>query len=156
MNREQGYFNKICTDVGTIIIIRENYVNDLWERRLDLAVTRKKERAAIFWNVFLEILTRLRDGVGYSREEMEVTGFWEYNKGLRKHADHEYLESKFTDAVKLFYDIRKNGMIDPIDIIINQYGNGILFRGSRRLAILKTLRTKKAKVRRVYMGKDGL
>jgi hypothetical protein len=150
MNREHKYFNKICTDVGTIIIIREKFVNDLWERRLDLASNRKKERAVIFWNVFPEMLTRLRDFGAYSREEMETTGFWEYNKGLRKHASQEYLEYKFTDAQDLFFDIRKRGMLDPIDIIIDPSGNSILLRGNRRLAILQALYIKKAKVRYVY------
>jgi hypothetical protein len=53
--------------------------------------------------------------------------------------------------MNLFFDIQKNGVKNPLDIIIE--GNTrTLYRGARRLVILKTLNQKFVKVRNAIVN----
>ena len=150
----KDYYDRIIELPTTTVLFGEESVNDLWENRIYLAVAHKKERAMVSFLALYEIVDNLNRGNTYSEEEIAETEHWEYIKGYHKSWQEVPLSSrarnqmsrKFWDSVNLFYDIKRHGMRDPLDILVTK-GKCDLYRGSRRLVILKVLGTEKARIR---------
>jgi hypothetical protein len=148
------YFDRVCKLPNTVILFDEELVNNLWNNRLFLAAVHKQKRAKVFFVAFKEVMERLHSGYVYDDSEINQTDYWgyirEYHRSWQKEplprGARRQMSRKFFDGVNLFYDIKKNGMRNPLDILVES-GKCDLYRGNRRLVILKVLGIEKAKVR---------
>ncbi len=150
----QDYYDRVCAYPNTKVRTANTVsINDLWKSRLDLAIPHKKWRLARFYEAFSEITEALARGHVFTREEITNTRYWDYIRGYRGRWMQEPMTSKanrevrhkFWSGVHLFQDIKENGMRDPL-AMITERGKTFLYRGYRRLVILKSLKTKVAKV----------
>jgi hypothetical protein len=148
------YFDRVCEMPETTILYDEDLVGNLWKNRFFLAAAHKQDRAKIFFVAYKEIMERLHSGHMYDIGEIVQTDYWEYIRAYHRGWQKEPLSrgarrqmgSKFFDGVNLFYDIKRNGMRNPLDILV-EHGKCDLYRGNRRLVILKVLGIEKAKIR---------
>jgi hypothetical protein len=124
---------------------RSENVSDLWERRHSLCLSSKKRNAVEGFASLYSLFEELNDGKEYSQDEMMGTKYWDYIKCYSTEQN-----VMFNDSVNLFHDIKKNGMRDPLDIIVHGKDE-LLYKGSRRLAILKVIGTKQAMVNRIVV-----
>ena len=125
---------------------------------MDMVPEHKKERFKIFHDAFMEVVQNIKNDFHYTREDIVKSKYWEYLKGYHSAWRVEPLSSRskrqmlrrFRNGLELFFDIKKHGMRDPLDIIVK---NKIttLYRGNRRLVILKALGTGKAKCRYIFV-----
>ena len=153
-----NYLERVCSYPDTKVEVKDVSVEELWQKRIDFAAPHKKDRAKEFYEIFLEMMENLNKGHKYTRRTMHRTKYWEYIRAYHKSWQEVPLQErakrqmyrKFMDAVNLFHDIKKNGMLKPLDIIIEN-SKSSLYRGSRRLVVLKVLGTERAKVRYVVV-----
>jgi hypothetical protein len=150
----KDYFDRVCEYPTTEIEEEECLVEDLWNSRFELTINHKRRRLYWFYEVFREVMEKLNQGHVYAAAEMRETGYWKYIAGYhptwrqepRTRKVNLQMRYKFRGSIDLFHDIKERGMIDPLDVIVEN-GEKRLYRGYRRLVILKTLGTEKARVR---------
>ncbi len=150
----EDYFDRICAYPDTTIRIETTPVNRIWGKRIIWAIPRKRWRIREFYKAFLEVTDALEAGHVYSLAEIKQTKYWEYIKGYHRSWREEPLHPraylrmrrKFWSGVRLFHNIKENGMRDSLDII-EENNITMLYRGYRRLVILKTLGIKLAEIR---------
>ena len=150
----QNYWERICELPTTTILFAEEPVDILWKNRFKLVPDHKRTKSIIAFRSLRAVLERLDEGFIYNENEMDITEYWSYIRTYRKHWQEDPLSRrsraqinhKFMDTVNLFYDIKKRGMINPLDIIVSG-GRCVLYAGARRLTILSVLGTEKAKIR---------
>lgn len=120
---------------------------------MNLAVAYKKKRLAIFFDSFMEVISNVHEGHLYSVGMAKSSAYWEYLKGyhtswqtdpLGRKAERQ-MRLKFWNGIELYYDIKKNGMLNPLEMR-KRKGRIHLWAGYRRLVILKVLGIKTAKV----------
>ncbi len=150
----RDYFDRLCEDPSTIIEEEVVLVEDLWKIRHQLADYRKRHRLLWFYDAFRSLIEQLNAGHVFTAEDMKEASYWEYIEGYHKswsrvpktESVERQMIRKFKDSIDLFHDIKKRGMIDPLDVIV-EGKRKTLYRGNRRLVILKALGTEKARVR---------
>lgn len=132
-------------------MIIEADIQHLWDNKR--FYSRNPKRKDTFCECFGEIIERVNDGHVYTDEEAEHTKYWKYLKSYHKSwrevpiskRAYKQLRSRFYDGIKLYHDIKKNGINDPF--IIKKFDDG--YRqvcGNRRMVIAKILGIKKVKV----------
>jgi len=122
-------------------------VDAIWNRRDQLYIPNKADRLAIFYPAFLEVIEKVDKGKTYTPEEAADTDYWRYISGyhaswsedpLSRRA-YKQLRSKFFDGIKLYEDIKKRGIKDPLEF--RDYKVRLaLYAGYRRLVIAHVLR----------------
>jgi hypothetical protein len=129
-------------------------VDDLWRGRFELAPRHKKRRISEFCEAFLWIISNVHHGYKYTLDEIRTTRYWGYLQGyhpswrekpLSSKADRQ-LRHRFWSGIHLYKDIRENGMHSPLAVVV-EGGVKCLYRGWRRLVILKVLGVKIAEVK---------
>jgi len=153
------YFDRLCTMPGTVVFIRDEAVDNIWANRHNLYIPHKANGMKKTNAAFYELVKSLADGKQYAAHELPQTAYWEsikrYHKSWQKEPLSERAARKMRrrcwDGIKLFWDIKKRGMINPLDIIVEN-NRMMLYRGNRRLQILKALGTETAKVRYAVKG----
>lgn len=135
-----------------LFIETNELVSELWKNRLEMAYPNKVESTKIFFNEFPKVIKELHSGKIYSIEDMKKSSYWtyisRYHKSWRSQSPEaiKAMQNKFQDAIDLFYDIKKNGMKNPIDIVVDGEKR-LLNRGARRLVILHIIGTHTARVK---------
>jgi hypothetical protein len=151
----EDYFNRVCANPKTKIRTANNVsVDDLWRTRDSITIPHKKARLVQFYAAFYDYISKVHEGHEYTLEEMRNSSYAEYLKGYHKTWREEPLTSladrqlrrRYRDAISLYHSIKEEGMRDPLGMIIED-GKTYLYRGYRRLVILKILGTKTAKVK---------
>ncbi|RLJ04011.1 MAG: hypothetical protein DRP08_02595 [Candidatus Aenigmatarchaeota archaeon] len=116
-------------------------VDELWEKRLGISEPLKRYRLEIFFDAFMRFLK--------GDEERYYNYLMSHRmKRPREITDRDiqHVRRKMKNARKLYADIKENGLMAPLEFY-RKRGNIILFRGYRRLAILKELGYKKVSAR---------
>lgn len=162
MERVDSKFDRVLELPNTIVIMTTELVDNLWEARLNFVSPRNRRRASAFFDGLLEVTQKLEYAHRFSYEEMTGTQYWSSIRRFHKSWMEEPLTSraksqlirKFNHTVALFRDIRRHGMRDPLDMVVT--GNDrLLYRGNRRLVILKTLQVRYANVRNAIIYNSG-
>lgn len=161
MNVTTDYFDRICAKKDTTIQTHFVMVNALWKNRFDMAIPHKKERIKIFYPAFEEIIKKTRKGHVYTKEEMRETAYWNYIKKYHRRWQEDPISSRadmemrymFRSGVTLYHSIKEHGMVSPLCVIAE---NNVmyLYRGLRRLVILKVLGIKKALTTYACLGNN--
>ncbi len=148
------YFDRVCARQNTKIKITNELVSDIWNKRIDLLMRHKIKRLTAFYPAFFKAIKDVDSGHEYTNHDIQKTDYWNFLRRYHKSWQQEPLtdrarrqiKHKFMDGVNLYFDIKLHGMINPLDMITEK-GHTCLYRGYRRLVILKVLETKTAKVR---------
>jgi hypothetical protein len=128
-------------------------VDDIWDIRLDIAIPHKKPKVEVLYHTFRRVIEATAMGCDWTHEEMVGTAYWDYIRSYHGEWLKEPLNRKarmgmrwlFRNGVHLFHDIRMNGMTNPLNFV-EEWGKTMLYRGHRRLVILKVLGTERAMV----------
>lgn len=104
---------------------------------------RKRERQKLFYEVFTELINDIHNG---KEVEPKKTRYWEYLKGYHESWQQEpltrraykQLKAKFMSGVKLYHDIKENGIKNPLGLGKIR-GKTFLHIGNRRLVIAHIL-----------------
>lgn len=134
---------------------RVHDVAELWSQRYDLMQPNKRRRLRRFYDAFPPVIEAVHAGKTFSADDMRSDPYFEYLRCYHKSWQEQPLSTKadfqmrarFMDAIKLYHDIRDNGMRDPLEFICPSYMEHChIIRGYRRLVILHTLGVKTADV----------
>jgi len=147
------YFDRCCAKESSEICEYDESVDVVWKNRILLAAPHKKDLSKIFYESFLEVINWIHDGYEPSLDEIRGSQYWKYISGYHPNWKEKPLSRKadlqmrfmFRNGIGLYHDIKKRGMIDPLCMIVEPY-NTCLYRGNRRLVILKVLGTKIARI----------
>lgn len=121
-------------------------VIDLWEKRLEISEPLKRHRLKIFFDSFFEIIKASHEGKKYTIDEIENTKYFHYLVTHLPKSDQSKLSEKskertigkFKRAIKIFEDIKKNGLKTPLQCYAKD-GKLILWKGYRRLVMAYVL-----------------
>ena len=128
-------------------------VGELWERRMELANPRKRRRLERFYGVFEEVVRGWGEGREWSDEEVVGSEYFEYLRGyhswwkedpIGERAKREVVE-RWRDGEELFWDIKRRGMLNPIEVLVEE-GREFIRRGNRRLVVLWVLGVEECEV----------
>jgi hypothetical protein len=130
-------------------------MDDLYPDRLKYADPRKPQRMKEWVEVFPAFIKKVAAGAEWTNEQLEAEPYYRLQLGRLNPADREPLTEKgrkhtqavLRETVRLFWDIKKNGLKAPLDFWRNKDGSLTLHRGARRLDMLKTLGYKKVPAR---------
>jgi len=132
-------------------------VDELWKKRTDISEPLKRWRLSIFFKAFGEVIDNLIKGKEYTDEDIRKSRYHQY---LVTHLSRNYLPQtqdvfikkwdkyiikKFRSGINLFNSIKKKGMLSPLEFY-HQDNKLILWRGYRRLVVIKKLGFKRAPV----------
>lgn len=136
--------------------IMDAEVDLLWNLRYHLSTRRRKKFTKILFDSLTPVVMDLLAGREYTREEIINTDYFQKyirrlhpGKGVREMSEREIMHfiKHFNQTISLLYDIKENGLINPIDFLETIDRRRYLLRGYRRLLIAKALRIKKIKIR---------
>lgn len=134
-------------------------VKELYDHKLGISETRfKKDELCrtFYFAAYEEFLDSLLAGKVYTNEEIVQTKYFEYLVSKLNPVDRNPLTGKgkrhvikkFRDAIRLFEDIRDNGIKNPLDFCYDKTGRYLkLHRGGRRLPTLYKLGIEKVPLR---------
>ena len=136
-------YRKQHSYIGSVIISTD----ELCENRMEYADPRKPESLVKFLKVFPPFIKQVAEGKKFTNKELEKLPYYQYLIEKLNPSDRDPLTSKgkrhsinlMKDAVKLFEDIKKNGLRNPLDMWRIGDKKLVLHRGGRRLEILKLL-----------------
>jgi glycosyltransferase involved in cell wall biosynthesis len=133
-------------------------VDNLWEKRIAIAEPGKRWRIALMYESFMEVVEKLRGGHVFTDDEIRRSRYYHYllthtvrfkvipqtiNK-FKARWDG-YVIRKFKSGIRLFESIRNDGLKAPLEFY-REDGAMLLWKGYRRLVILKALGVKEAGV----------
>jgi len=127
-------------------IIRER-VDDLWEKRIAISNPKKPHRMQLFYDLFYDLVIKWMSGITFTDDEIIKSDYFKYIQGYHPNwlgllDDRTRIKiiSKWRDGEVLLRDIQKNGIKNPIDMLIdNDRHCTYICRGNRRLTIAKAL-----------------
>jgi len=137
---------------GTNIKGLRNYsIDKLWDKRIEISDPTKRDRLAIFFDVFEDFIGDLM------ADKLKPYTEYQYYNYLVSHLNIKVREPlkkkgrldvvrKFENAISLFNDMRKNGPRSPLEFYTDNK-DMILHKGYRRLVILKKLGYKTIPIR---------
>lgn len=125
-------------------------VKKLYDHRLGISEARHRRdkfSRTFYYDAFSDLIDSLITGRDYTDEEILKTNYYEYLESKLNPADRNpttrkgkrHAIKKFRDAIKLFKDIRDNGIKSPLTFYLDKRSNLKLYRGGRRLPILYKL-----------------
>jgi len=126
---------------------------------MEIANPRKVNRLRLFYELFGNLVNEWMNGKHYSDEEIVLSPYFKYLRAYHSVWMKEPMSDRvkreiirrWRDGEQLFYDIKQNGMKNPIEMLLDGKDTYIR-RGNRRLTILKVLGTEFADV--CYADKD--
>jgi hypothetical protein len=143
----KDYLDRVCEYPTTKTRIARNVsVDELWQMRIRLVISHKKAYLVEFYESFYDFISQVHEGT--------MTDKWhhpyaEYLRGYHKQWSEglpRAFQRKLNSAIELYHSIKEEGMRDPLGMIVED-GRTFLYRGYRRLVILKVLGVKRAKVK---------
>jgi len=146
----KDYFNKICSVDSTVVVTTDAAVQNLWDNRYIYYNPTKIKYAEKFYDSFEDLIEKVHKG---GNIDIPNTWYWNYIKIYHRAWKEKILTQqsikgmteKVENGINLYYDIKKNGMLNPLGVIIED-GNFIIYRGCRRLVILHVLGVERLKV----------
>lgn len=146
----KDYFDRVCEYPRTKTRIAKYVsVDELWKLRVRFTIAHKKAYLVEFYESFYDFISRVHEG---TMKDPRSHPYAEYVKGYHWQwaaGDKKYKASflrKLESAIELYHSIKEEGMRDPLGMIVED-GRTFLYRGYRRLVILKVLGVKRAKVK---------
>lgn len=133
-------------------------VDDIFDNLTHLWDKRRASRGILFVEAAIPFFTELHNGRVFTDAELRNTTYYKYiTDGWQGNKDRD-LTAIIKDGVTLYYDIKANGMKNPIDFWIAREKLS-LSKGARRTVITKLLGYKNLPVR-IYRKeqfiKDGV
>lgn len=145
--------------IGSVILdVEETYAN-----REAYGDPRKKNSLKRFMEVFPPFIRAAADGKEFTEQELENHPYFEYLTSKLNPVDREpqltgkgkrHVLNLMMDAIKLYHDIKENGLKNPLDLWREPDGGFTLNRGGRRLEILHLLGYKTVPCR-VFKNKEA-
>ena len=128
------------------MIIKER-VPKLWEHRIDIAHPKKIKRLTLFYEIFEKLCREWLDGKRYTDDKVMQTDYFKYLQGYHKSWQEVPLSERakkqiiwrWREGRRLLFDIKEKGMKDPIEMITDERKRTYIYKGNRRLTILKVL-----------------
>jgi glycosyltransferase involved in cell wall biosynthesis len=141
--------------VGSVIFD----INDISENRLDFAIQWKIDAQKRFLKAFPPFIQKVADGQEFTKEQLVEQPYFDYLVTALNPSDRNPLTGKgkrhvlkkMRDAINLYYDIKDFGLKAPLDMW-REGDRYVLWRGGRRLEIMKIL-GKKTVPARIYKTK---
>lgn len=148
----KDYLDRVCEDPRTKTrVARSVSVDELWQTRERILIPHRtrSRRLLEFYESFYDFISKVHEG---TLKDPRSHPYAEYLKTYHKQwaaGDPKYANSfrrKLQSAIELYRSIKEEGMRDPLGMIVED-GRTFLYRGYRRLVILKVLGVKRAKVK---------
>jgi len=130
-------------------------VDELWEKRIEICEPLKRWRLAIFYKSFDKVVSNVIQGKKYTDDDIRKSRYFQYlvthlSKNVLPQTQDvfikkwdKYIIKKFRSGISLLKSIQKKGTLSPLEFY-HQDGKLILWRGYRRLVIMKRLGIKRA------------
>ena len=147
----KDYFDRVCTFDSTVVVTTDASVQNLWDTRYIHYNPVKINHSKEFYDSFEDLIIQVHE----NREiDIQNLDYWDYIKMYHKAWNDKILTQQsidgmtrmIQDGINLYHNIKENGMLNPIGIIIEN-GNMIIYRGCRRLVILHVLGVERLKVK---------
>ena len=144
--------------IGSIIFDSE----ELYDNRIAYSDPRKNiSSIKEFILTFPPFMQNVADGKDYTNDELVALPYFQHLTKKLNPADRDPLTSKgkrhcinlMKDAIRVYRDIEKNGLRNPLDMWRIPGGRLVLHRGGRRLEMLKILKWDKIPCR-IFKSRD--
>jgi hypothetical protein len=152
-------FDELLKDKTVRIIMTVESVESLWATRSSLTPRQKRRRFPELFESLHEVATKLHTGYVYDRNEMMHSKYFGYLRGYHRSwlldplspIQERQITNKFNDVVALLHSVKDIGVQSPLDMVIHN-GQRKIFRGVRRLVIMKVLDLQLARVRNAIVN----